>query len=107
MRRHPLPFHSHPERCPVDVHWIRSGFPIKFALRKIDLFTAAAAFMGFVKFVRENLFLRTAMGASADKRLQVLVVFKARAMLWCGHKPLLDLIKIGPAWQLNVNACRA
>jgi hypothetical protein len=63
--------------------------------------------MGFVKLVREDLFLRTTIGAGADKRLQVLVMFKARAMLWCCHEPLLDMLKTGPAWQFSANACQA
>jgi hypothetical protein len=100
-----LPFHPHPDGCPFYVHWISSGLTIDFALRKVDLFAAVGAFMGFVKFVREDLFLCTAMGAGTDKRLQVLVVFKARAMLWCGHRPLLD--KNRPAGQSDANACRA
>jgi hypothetical protein len=66
-----------------------SGFTIKFTLRKIDLFSAVSAFMRFVKFIRENFFLCTAMGAIADKRFQVFVVFEPRAMLWCRHRPLL------------------
>jgi hypothetical protein len=73
--------------------------PIKLALRKIDLLSAVAAFVGFIELIREDLFLSTTIGASADKRLQVLEVFKARAMLWCGHERLLVLMSTVPAWR--------
>jgi hypothetical protein len=66
-----------------------SGLAIEFTLRKIDLFSTFAAFMGFIKFIREDLFLRTAISAGADERFQVLVVFKTRAMLGCRHGILL------------------
>jgi hypothetical protein len=41
--------------------------------------------MLFVKLVREDLSFLPTVGAFADERLQMLELFKTRAMLWRGH----------------------
>ena len=55
------------------------------AQRKIDLFSAPFAYMFFVKFIRKDLYFLPAVRTFADKRLQVLQLFKTGAVLWCSH----------------------
>jgi hypothetical protein len=63
---------------------------------KIDLFTALAAFVGFVKLVGENLLCFSAFGAVTGKRLQGFKIFKTGAMLRCAHNGLLLLGLMNP-----------
>jgi hypothetical protein len=61
-------------------------------LFEINFFAATLAAMGFIEFIRKN-FLGLAAGwALALKRFQVLELFIARTMLWCGHDCLLILV---------------
>jgi hypothetical protein len=58
-------------------------------LVEINLFTATLTTVGFIEFIRKD-FLGFAAGwAFALKRFQVLELFIARTMLWCGHAYLL------------------
>jgi len=59
------------------------------ALGEVDLLPATLAEMFLVKLIGENFRFFAAIGAFADKRLQVPHLFKSRAMLGCGHKLLL------------------
>jgi hypothetical protein len=45
-----------------------SGFSMQPALGEINGFATAGAFVALMKFVREDLFLFSTFGASADKR---------------------------------------
>jgi hypothetical protein len=65
-----------------------SGF--QGALGEVYLLPATLAEMILVKLIGENFRFLAAVGAFADKRLQVPHLFKSRAMLRRGHKLLLD-----------------
>jgi hypothetical protein len=71
------------------VVFVRSGFAAQCALLKINLLTAGRTTMGLIEFIREDLFFLAASWAFADKGFEVLMAFKSRAMLGCGHGNLL------------------
>ena len=59
------------------------------ALAEINLLAATLTAMGFIEFIRKD-FLGFAAGwALALKGFQILELFIARTMLWCGHANLL------------------
>ncbi|MDO9228768.1 MAG: hypothetical protein Q7U03_04280 [Syntrophales bacterium] len=61
------------------------------ALGEVYLLQATLAEMFLVKLIGENFRFPAAIGAFADKGLQVPHLFKSRAMLRRGHKLLLGL----------------
>jgi hypothetical protein len=67
---------------------------LQVALGEVDLLPAALAEMFLVKLIGENFRFFAAILAFADKRLQVLHLFKSRAMLGGGHKFLLTLMVV-------------
>jgi hypothetical protein len=58
---------------------------VQGALGKIDFLFTALADMLFVKLIGKDLRLPSAVGALADKRLQVFLGLKSGAMHGCGH----------------------
>jgi hypothetical protein len=64
------------------------------ALGEVDLLPATLAEMILVKLIGENFRFLAAIGAIADKRLQVPHLFKSRAMLGRCHKLLLKLMAV-------------
>jgi hypothetical protein len=62
------------------------------ALGEVYLLPATLAKMILVKLIGENFRFPAAIGAFADKRLQIPHLFKPRAMLRRGHKLLLRLM---------------
>ena len=66
------------------------GFSVQTALREIYGLSTGPAFMGFVKFIGKNLFLRAAFRTGADKGLQMFIALKTGAVLWCRHGILLN-----------------
>jgi hypothetical protein len=66
-----------------------SGLAVQSTLGKINRLATSRASVGLIEFIRKNFFLLAACGACANKRLQMFVAFKSRAMLRSCHDILL------------------
>jgi hypothetical protein len=66
-----------------------SSLTIQGALAEIDGLATCIAMVRLIELIRENLFFLAALGACANKRLQMLMAFEAWAVLRCGHNLLL------------------